>query len=70
MSKRYYKDLIEYTPNIIEVWMRDSKREHNEFAVCCDNERHADALAKELNRRGYEITEFHACMIANELKVK
>lgn len=70
MSKRYYKEFIEYTPNMIDVWVRDNKRKHNEFAICCDNELHADTLVKELNRRGYEIAEFHACTIANELKVK
>ena len=70
MSKRYYKEFIEYTPGEIEVRVRDIKRKEVEFCILCDDESHADALVKELNRRGYEIAEFHACMIANDLKVK
>lgn len=67
MNKRYYKETTEYTPNDVRVC--DSKRSHTEFAIYCDDESHADALVKALNRRGYEISESHACTIANELKV-
>lgn len=67
MSKRYYKETSEYTS--LETVVLDSKRAYVEFAVFCEDESHADALVKELNRRGYEIAEFHACTIANELRV-
>lgn len=70
MTKRYYKEFSEYTPNVIEVRVRDIKRKYEQFCVYCDDESQADALVKELNRRGYEIAQFHACMIAVDLKVK
>ena len=68
MSKRYYTEISKYTSR--ETVVLDSKRAYVEFAVFCEDESHADALVKELNRRGYEIGEFHACMIAVDLKVK
>jgi dTDP-4-amino-4,6-dideoxygalactose transaminase len=70
MSKRYYKEFSEYTFGEIEVRVRDIKRNEVEFCIWCDDESHADALVKELNRRGYDIGEFHAIMIAVNLKVK
>jgi len=68
MSKRYYTEISKYTSR--ETVVLDSKRAYVEFAVFCEDESHADALVKELNRRGYEIGEFHAIMIAVDLKVK
>jgi hypothetical protein len=68
MNKRYYQETV-FQDSDPEVRVCDSKRSHTEFAIYCDNKSHADALVKELNRRGYEVGEFHACTIANELKV-
>jgi hypothetical protein len=64
MSKRYYQEII-FKDNAPEVRVCDSKRSHVEFAVYCDNESHADALAGKLNQLGYEVTEFYAIQIAN-----
>lgn len=69
MSKRYYKEFIDWR-EVSEWAVVDSKRRVTDFNVYCEDESHADALVKELNRRGYEIAEFHACMIAIDLKVK
>jgi 1,2-phenylacetyl-CoA epoxidase catalytic subunit len=61
MSKRYYKEFSEYTFEYpLEVRVRDIKR-NEQFCIYCEDESHADALVKELNRRGYDIAEFHAC---------
>jgi hypothetical protein len=68
MTKRYYQETV-FKDSDPEVRVCDSKRSHTEFAIYCDNESHADALVKALNRRGYEISEFHACTIANDLQV-
>ena len=70
MSKRYYKEFSEYTPGELEVRVRDTKRKYEQFCVYCDDESQADLLVKELNRRGYEIAQFHASTMKNELKVK
>jgi hypothetical protein len=69
MSKRYYKEFINWG-EVTEWAVVDRKRQVTDFNVYCEDESHADALVKELNRRGYEIGEFHAIKIANELKVK
>lgn len=70
MSKRYYKEFCVSPEYPLEVRVRDTKRKYEQFCIYCEDESHADALVKELNRRGYEIAEFHACTIANELMVK
>ena len=69
MTKRYYKEFIDWR-EVTEWAVVDRKRRVTDFNVYCEDESHADALVKELNRRGYEIGEFHAIKIANELKVK
>jgi hypothetical protein len=71
MTKRYYKEIIESPDTFAgEVRVRDTKQRFQEFCVWCVDEAHADALVKELNRRGYWIYETNAIKIANELKVQ